>query len=82
MDEPVVILCPTCGAECTSDATFCGTCGSALEQAATSAPDRATTFVAEPAPIEAEASTIPEIAPVPEPLAPPAVAPVAAMAAP
>lgn len=48
MDEPVIILCPTCGAECTSEAAFCGACGSALEQ---------------PAPRESQAATPPAAAP-------------------
>ncbi len=59
MDEPVVILCPTCGAECTSEATFCGTCGSALLQTPAREPD----VTAPLAPIVAEA----EAAPVAEP---------------
>jgi hypothetical protein len=47
VDEPIIILCPTCGAECTSEAAFCGACGSALEQ---------------PAPRETQAAALPAAA--------------------
>jgi hypothetical protein len=86
VDEPVVILCPTCGQECTSEATFCGACGSALELPA--APEQAIiapavpTALAEPAPVEVTAPGTPVSAPATALPAATAAAGVSAEAAP